>query len=121
MLRLFLVVAGALFVAAPAVQARPKGPTRAHASQPDVFSFRDYPGEALAARLEGRVEYEILVGPSGRIERCSIVKSSGAAVLDATTCRLLARRARFTPARDARGRPTSDTLTGAFTWRLPRS
>jgi protein TonB len=38
--------------------------------------------------------------------------------LDRATCRILESRARFTPARDNRGNPTTDTLTQRIRWVL---
>ena len=37
------------------------------------------------------------------------------------TCGILVRRARFTPARDAAGKPVPDTFEGRIVWRLPET
>jgi TonB family protein len=92
--------------------------TRARASRPGLDL--DYPAAALRAGEEGTVEYEIVVGPDGRVEGCSILVPSGSAILDSATCRMVQTRARFTPARDAKGRPTSDTLRETRVWKLPK-
>ena len=39
--------------------------------------------------------------------------------LDASTCRILRARARFTPARDPSGNPVADEYFGQLAWRLP--
>ena len=80
----------------------------------------DYPPAALAARQEGRTSYRLAIGPDGRVTGCVVLGSSGSSALDAATCRLLRARARFTPARDSSGSPTSDNYFGEYAWRLPR-
>ncbi len=42
----------------------------------------------------------------GEIENCRVTASSGSALLDDTACKLVARRGRYTPAKDASGNPT---------------
>jgi hypothetical protein len=55
------------------------------------------------------------------VTACTVTESSGSASLDSTTCRLLQERALFTPARDSRGEPVSDTVVSRVSWRLPES
>jgi len=55
----------------------------------------DYPSTALRERREGRASYKLTIDASGRVSRCEITASTGHADLDAQTCRLLSRRARF--------------------------
>ncbi len=54
----------------------------------------DYPAALQSERKEGSVEFQLTFNPDGRVTGCSIQKSSGTALLDATTCRLSMRRAR---------------------------
>jgi protein TonB len=117
---LLLPLAAACLAAAPAQAAKPRGPTRALPRMPGSISNMDYPAAALRAGEEGIVEYEVRIGADGRAERCTILVSSGSAILDMTTCRLIQTRVRFTPARDADGRPTTDRQSGKMVWRLPR-
>ena len=56
----------------------------------------------------------------GRINRCDITESSGQAILDATTCSILTRRARFDPARDEAGAPVEGKVAGKIEWKVPR-
>ena len=83
------------------------------------ISARDYPREALRRREQGRVEFELAVSPEGRVAGCRILASSGSAALDAQTCVIMTERPRLTPARDAEGRPTTDTIRSAVRWVLP--
>jgi TonB family protein len=84
-----------------------------------LFSEDDYPAEALRAEEEGSVGARLQVSREGRVEGCTVVQSSGSASLDSATCRLLVARARFTPARDQRGRRTTDTVPVRIVWRIP--
>ncbi|HYD37593.1 MAG TPA: energy transducer TonB, partial [Allosphingosinicella sp.] len=92
---------------------------RAHANLVALFSSDDYPASAVRAGEEGTVAFRLQVNPTGRVAACTVTQSSGSAALDSTTCRLLASRARFTPARDRKGRAVADSLTGRIIWKLP--
>jgi|GEM_PF-1157918 len=98
---------------------RPGEPARARANLASLFSDDDYPSEAVREREQGTVGFRLEVGADGQVADCTITSSSGHATLDSTTCRLLTERARFTPARDPQGRPTTDSVVGRITWRLP--
>ena len=83
------------------------------------FSHHDYPAPALAAGAEGEVAVKLGVGDNGRVTACTVTASSGSAHLDSSTCRILRSRARFTPARDAQGKPTIDSTAATIVWRRP--
>ncbi len=72
---------------------------------------------AMASR--GRPASASRSAPDGRVTDCTSSASSGSSALDATTCRLMKSRARFTPARDANGNPTTDSVANAIRWVLP--
>lgn len=93
---------------------------RSRANLPSLFSDEDYPASALRNSEEGTVGFRLDVGANGRVTNCTIIKSSSSAALDAATCRLLRSRARFTPAVDAQGQPTSSEVTDTKTWSLPK-
>lgn len=80
------------------------------------LSRRDYPRAARRAGIGGRVVVRIDVGTNGRVANCSIVQSSGSADLDETSCRLIQRRYRYEPARDAAGRPAPDVIREGHVW-----
>jgi protein TonB len=94
-------------------------PARAKANLASLFSDQDYPAEAIAAREEGSVGFELEVGSNGRVTACTVTRPSGSSALDATTCLLLRSRARFTPAVDVAGEPVADHLAGRIVWKLP--
>ena len=85
-------------------------PARARASLAGLISSDDYPPSALRNEEQGTVRVRLTVDASGRVTGCSVTASSGSSQLDQTTCRLLQRRARFTPARDNTGQPIGDTV-----------
>lgn len=80
----------------------------------------DYPEGARRAGAEGAVAVRFTVQPNGRVSGCQIVKSSGNADLDGTTCRLIERRFRYRPARDGQGRAIAEVTTKLYTWGLNR-
>jgi periplasmic protein TonB len=80
----------------------------------------DYPKSATAARQGGSVTAHFTVGTDGRASKCRVVKSSGNADLDATTCRVIEQRFRYEPARHKAGQPISDVTGWQQTWWLER-
>lgn len=100
----------------PPVQTVP--PRSATGDLQGLFRGDDYPQSALRNEEEGSVTARLTVGPNGRVTNCDVTSSSGSRALDSTTCRVLRSRARFTPARDSRGNPTTDTVTQRIRWVL---
>ena len=78
----------------------------------------DYPKAALVDRAQGTVHFLFTVVLNGHIANCRITRSSGSAVLDATTCRLAQQRFRFRPARDTAGHSISSEEEGEQQWKL---
>ncbi|HEX8309597.1 MAG TPA: energy transducer TonB [Allosphingosinicella sp.] len=99
---------------------RPPALVPARSKFPNLFAELDYPPAAIRAGEEGTVEFGLRIGPNGRVERCDVLVSSGSAILDSETCRMIRMRARFVPALDSEGRTTWDSLRGRTVWRLPR-
>jgi protein TonB len=60
------------------------------------------------------------VGTNGRVTNCTITSSSGSSSLDSATCRIMKDRARFTPAHDSSGNPTTDSVSSRIRWVLPQ-
>jgi protein TonB len=78
----------------------------------------DYPDAARRARRGGTVLARIDINTRGRVARCTVTRSSSDPDLDATTCRLIAARFRYAPARDALGRPAADVRHWRQDWWL---
>lgn len=84
-----------------------------------LFSADDYPAAAQSAGAQGTAQAEITIGTDGRVVGCSITRSTGNSSLDAATCNIIRRRAKYTPARDSNGNPTTDSIsTPPIVWRL---
>ena len=79
----------------------------------------DYPRGARRAGIEGSVAVRFVVEADGTVTGCRVTKSTAGPELDATTCRLIERRFRYDPARDAGGRPVRETVSRTFDWLLP--
>ncbi|HEY0149019.1 MAG TPA: energy transducer TonB [Allosphingosinicella sp.] len=99
---------------APATRAAPTAPI------PRLINAEDYPAAALRAGEQGTVRVGLDVSPEGRVTACTITASSKSASLDATTCRILRSRARFTPARDSAGTAVADRFETSLGWKLSR-
>lgn len=106
---------------APPTPAPPRivQPVRARANLTSYFSDDDYPPSALRAEEQGTTGFRLTIGPDGRVSACEVTSSSGSSALDQATCRILRSRARYTPARDQSGNPTSGTDQARVQWRLP--
>ncbi len=74
---------------------------------------RDYPREASRAKAGGEVEVRFTIEASGRVTGCRVIRSSGDASLDRTTCRLIEERFRFKPATNAAG----EAIPSPYGWR----
>jgi TonB family protein len=79
----------------------------------------DYPVAALREEREGVVGFTLTVGPDGRVNTCEITSSSGFSDLDSTACLLISQRARFTPARNAKGKAEAGRYANRVRWQIP--
>jgi TonB family protein len=57
----------------------------------------DYPLSSIRAGEAGTTRMKLWVGVDGHVNSCSILQSSGASILDDTSCRLVTRRGRWAP------------------------
>ena len=78
----------------------------------------DYPSAARRAEEQGTVRVRYTVGADGRVSGCTVTQSSGSRSLDSTTCRILERRFRYSPARNAAGIPVPQSMTQSVRWQL---
>lgn len=79
----------------------------------------DYPANSLANLEEGITSFDLTINPAGTVQACRITGSSGYALLDEATCRILKERARFHPARDSRGSGVEGRYASRIRWVLP--
>jgi protein TonB len=82
------------------------------------ISDEDYPSSSIRNEEQGTSVATFTIGTEGRVVACN---ASGASpTLDAETCKLIMRRFRFKPAKDASGQPIEETKSQRVTWRLPK-
>ena len=94
-------------------RAQPKG------NPANWATTNDYPTRALREERSGTTGFRVSVGPDGRVTSCSVTSSSGSPDLDEATCSNVTRRARFTPATDGEGNPTTDSYSNRIRWVIP--
>ena len=110
----------AVLAMGPVSEASPAGPTAVstsiirHAQARQNLSLYVRAGDYFG--VQGRVFFELVVSPQGRVTACRVERSSGSAALDDKTCQIMLRRARFSPARDAQGAPVEDRATASIGW-----
>lgn len=78
----------------------------------------NYPSRALREEIQGTVGVRVTVTPDGRVGSCQVTASSGSSILDEAACAGMQRYARFNPALDAAGNPTSGGYSTRITYRL---
>ena len=96
------------------VAARPKG------NPGNWATTNDYPSRALREEREGTSGFRLVVGPDGKVADCTITRSSGSPDLDEATCANIRRRARFDPAKDGEGNPTTGSYSSSVRWVIPK-
>lgn len=92
--------------------------TEPQASVRKFFSTSDYPREALNKDQSGTVGVLLWVETDGRVSTCEVIEPIAALILEQTTCDILKRRARFTPAKDAAGKTIRAPATARIKWQL---
>ena len=100
-------------VASKARGAKPKGQGSWAARIQD-----NYPSAALRKEIEGTVGVRVTVGPDGRVSACSVSSGSGSSDLDSAACDGMTRYARFDPALDAGGSPTSGSFSTRIVYKI---
>lgn len=84
-----------------------------------IFTSDDYPFVAVVGMEQGTSQFLLFIDITGKVAACHVLRPSGIAVLDATGCMVIKQRAKFTPARDASGKPVRDAVvTPPIVWRL---
>jgi protein TonB len=78
----------------------------------------NYPARALREEIEGTVGVRVSVTPDGRATGCSVTASSGSDILDSAACAGMERYARFDPALDNAGNPTTGSYSTRITYKL---
>ena len=95
-------------------------PLKPRGNPAEWLSSDDYPASAQRDNAQGVTGFRLEVDANGRVTNCAVTSSSGNADLDAQTCKLLPRRARFTPAKDPAGNGLPSTYAGRTRWQVPK-
>lgn len=106
-------------VVAPPPRVQPKSATP-KGNPANWATTNDYPTRALREEREGTTSFRVTVGPDGRVTSCSVTGSSGSPDLDEATCSNVTRRARFNPATDGEGNPTTGQYSSRVRWVIPK-
>ena len=83
-----------------------------------LFNRHVYPDVALRSDQGGTTTVAILIDERGRVADCTVVGTSGAALLDAQSCAIIREQARFKPAMGLNGNPAKSSLLQRITWRV---
>ena len=102
----------------PPAPSRARGVTADGQSRWAARIQENYPPRAVRDEIEGRVSVRVTVGPNGRVSDCSVTSSSGSPVLDDAACSGMRSYARFNPAWDAAGNPTSGSYSTVIVYQL---
>ena len=76
----------------------------------------DYPRAAGEAGIGKTIVLQFDVEPNGRVSGCIVLESSGNTILDDATCRLVERRYRYEPSRDAQGNAVPSAVVESHVW-----
>ena len=79
----------------------------------------EYPNDALDLQQDRTVGYSLIVDAAGKVTGCKIRKPSGRDDLDAITCNILTRRARFRPAPSTAAMPYVGVFNSSVRWLKP--
>jgi TonB family protein len=93
--------------------------TQAKGDIRSVFTADDYPRDAIQRNQGGTSQFLLLIDEKGAVAGCHVMRPSGVPVLDAMSCQVIRKRAKFTPARDAEGHSVrSSVITPPIVWRM---
>lgn len=104
--------------------APPPAPSQARPAAPDGLNrwaarIQDnYPARAIRQELQGNVGVAVTIGPDGRVQACNVTASSGESILDEAACEGMQRYARYTPALNDAGQPTTGRDSRTIVYRL---
>jgi len=104
----------------------PAAPSKARAATPDgqgrwaARIQENYPARAIRDETQGTVGVRVTIGPNGRVTACSVTGPSGSSVLDEAACDGMTRYARYNPALDDAGNPTTGSANTRIVYQLDR-
>lgn len=83
------------------------------------ITSNDYPASALRGGQSASVQFRLMIDAAGMPTSCKVQSATqGPAFID-LTCTLLMKRARFSPAATADGKPVESYYTNSVNWLMP--
>ncbi len=79
----------------------------------------DYKSIWIRKEMVGTARFRLEIAANGKVAGCAITGSTGHSELDAATCSLVSKRARFEPARGGEGQPVAGSYSSSVRWVLP--
>jgi protein TonB len=79
----------------------------------------DYRPRWIRENMTGSARFTLEIDATGKVSNCTITRSTGHAELDAATCQLVTKRARFDAARDGHGKPVAGSYSNSVNWNIP--
>ena len=95
-------------------------PARLVGNPQQWITYDDYPVGAMREQREGTADFRLTFNERGSVVACEVTSSSGHSDLDAATCSIARRRARFNPGKDRVGNPMGGTYSNRIRWQIPR-
>jgi protein TonB len=112
-------------IAAPVAPPAPP-PSKARGATPDgqgrwaARIQENYPARAIRDETQGSVGVRVTISAQGRDTACSVTSSRGSSVLDEAGCDGMTRYARYNPALDDAGSPTTGSASTRIVYQLDR-
>ena len=109
--------------AAPPPAPPPPPPSQARPATPDGQArwqrriIENYPSRALRREIEGTVGVSVTVSADGRVSSCRVTRSADP-ILDQAACDDMERYARFNPALDDAGNPTTGSWSTNIVYQI---
>lgn len=83
------------------------------------ITANDYRSSWIRREMVGSASFRLSVSTKGQVDNCTITSGTGHSAMDTATCKLITKRARFTPARGTDGKPAQGAYSGSIRWVLP--
>lgn len=83
-----------------------------------LFSEDDYPVRAILADESGATRVGLLIDENGLVRDCTLLETSGIAMLDSRSCGIITQRAKFEPALGENGKPIKSAAVQTIRWKL---
>lgn len=109
--------------APPAPPPAPPPPSQARPASPDGQArwqrriIENYPSRALRREIEGTVGVSVTINAEGRVSGCRVTRSADP-ILDEAACADMTRYARFNPALNDAGNPTSGSWSTNIVYQI---